>query len=169
VTLDERGPVVVDEHGTDVVRTPSRGERAAELRVQGYPWREIAERLDFYDGHTARRSAMRATAGAIGSPDYERSVWYERLTDLYGAMHRKGMKGSAAHARVAVQIATRMSMMLGLDAPTTHLVGTLDEGRDPYNGLGLVGWIRAGGDPTPADREAYRIDDATMARLREGT
>jgi hypothetical protein len=146
----------------------TRAEQAAALRTAGASWRTIADQLDYYDEHTAQRAAQRAMARTIGPRGYEQAAWYQRMLDLYAVVSRYAGDGSAAHARVCVQIAARVSTLLGLDEPSTHLVGKLDEARAPYGGMEALAWIRSGGEVSDADLEVWRITRPELDALRRG-
>jgi DNA-binding CsgD family transcriptional regulator len=100
------------------LRARQRERVAVALRVDGYTYAEIGDRLGISD-RMASRIVNRAMSRVLREPvaqliDLESA----RLDALWAAMWPKALAGSARHAEVCVRISERRARLLGLDQPT---------------------------------------------------
>jgi DNA-binding CsgD family transcriptional regulator len=100
------------------LRARERERVAVALRVEGYTYAEIGDRLGVSD-RMASRIVNRAMNRVLREPvgqliDLESA----RLDALWAAMWPRALAGSARHAEVCVRISERRSRLLGLDQPT---------------------------------------------------
>jgi DNA-binding CsgD family transcriptional regulator len=90
---------------------------AVELRVQGYSYAEIGDRLGV-SRKMASRIVNRAMDRVLREPVGQLiDLELARLDALWQAMWPRALRGSARHAEVCVRICERRARLLGLDQP----------------------------------------------------
>ncbi|HWV75888.1 MAG TPA: hypothetical protein VN027_01125 [Isoptericola sp.] len=162
-----------DTEVSPYLRDRQRAHDAVEMRYRKlWTWRKIAAELGYADPGSARR-AVKRVLHALPDADEARFDLYHHLDGLLLSVMKKARDGSAPHARVAVQIAARMSALVGSDAPTkavhdvTVRQGESTASRPEYDGMSLLEWIRAGNEPTDTDRLLYGLTPKVIDGMRE--
>lgn len=102
-----------------------RRAEALELRVAGYSYRAIAERLgcSVSTAHGLVDAALRE----VPAPGVERlrQVQGEQIDLVIRSLWPHVLKGSARHAEVLIRALERQAKLLGLDAPQERIVEVL--------------------------------------------
>lgn len=96
----------------------ARAERAAELRVAGATWSQIAEQTGYSAGTHARRAVVNYL-GELPTPDREaaRTLLRERVELLWQVAERDAREGKPGALRAAVAVLQRAAQLDGLDQP----------------------------------------------------
>lgn len=99
----------------------ARAERAAELRVAGATWSQIAAQTGYRHATHCRRAVMNHL-GQLPQPDREasREVWRRRVEALWSEAYRDVLDRRPGAVRAAAAVSQRAAALDGLDAPT-HL------------------------------------------------
>jgi len=104
-----------------------RALAAVELRVQGLPYRRIAEQLGFADESGARRAVSRLLdrreAESVGEL---RAVHSERLEAVMAGHWPAALAGDTDAARIVLRALDSLAKLWGTNAPTRLAVGADD-------------------------------------------
>lgn len=115
-----------------VVRAAERSALALQLRLQGYTYAEIAERVGYKSKSAAHLAVMREIR-RIPAPYAEelRQVEMERLEIALRALYPKVIRGDCNAIKRWTDVIELQCRMLGLLAPTQVAHGVVNDEQDP--------------------------------------
>jgi hypothetical protein len=101
-----------------------RALKAVELRIQGHPYAQIADRLGYADEsgarHAVQRNLDRREAESI---DEMRAVHSARLEGVLSAFWAAAVAGDTDAARIVLRTLDSLAKLFGLDAPSRVALG----------------------------------------------
>lgn len=134
------------------------------LRVQGFSFSDIADRLGYNSTQAAYDAVKRALDRTEREPaDALRTLESERLDQLWQRAYLLALNGDLAAAATAMKIMERRAKLLGLDAPAkTELSGA--------NGVPLTPPVFniSFGDGAPGDDLPVPVDTSTPGQTEAG-
>lgn len=109
----------------------AREIQAVDLRVMGYSYAAIADKLGYYDRSGARKAILSALQGAAVEQAADRAALVQRELELIDAcilgLAEQIRRGVPRAVEVALRASERRARLLGLDAPVRASVTVTDE------------------------------------------
>lgn len=104
----------------DRKRVAARRANAIELRLAGFTFEAIAERLDYKSRAHVATDINRALLQTVAAPAHElRELETRRIDRLQSAYWDAAMSGDVRAGQLVLRVMERRARMLNLDVPTT--------------------------------------------------
>lgn len=114
-----------------------RGE-AVKLRLEGYTFVEIAEKLGYAGRQQAHASVMEALKSVVREPATELvTLELERLDAMWGVNYMRAQSGDPAALASCLKIMERRARLLGLDRNSLDLTNS-DGSLKPPTAINIV-------------------------------